>query len=86
MRRQEVSEGWSVAQVRDWIKGCAGEVMGEIDARLLGSVVLFGKRIGEVNGLGLLIAFCRVKRVNARIAEPRHLPQLVHNLVWIWPR
>jgi hypothetical protein len=41
-----------VAHVRDVIRGCAGEVMGEIVERVLGRVVLFGKRIGETNGLG----------------------------------
>ena len=52
MRRQDGSEGWRVAQVREVIKGCAGVVMGEIAERVLGSVVLFGKRIGEMKGLG----------------------------------
>ena len=52
MRRQDGSEGWRVAQVREVIKGCAGDVMGEIAERVLGSVVLFGKRIGEMKGLG----------------------------------
>jgi hypothetical protein len=40
-----------VAQVREWISGWAGEVMGEMEARLLGRVWLLGKRMGEVNGL-----------------------------------
>ena len=52
MRRQDGSEGWRVAQVREVIKGCAGVVMGEIAERVLGSVVLFGKRMGEMKGLG----------------------------------
>ena len=52
MRRQDGSEGWRVAQVREVIKGCAGDVMGEIAERVLGSVVLFGKRMGEMKGLG----------------------------------
>ena len=51
VRRQEVSEGWRVAQVREWIRGWAGAVIGEMEARVLGRVVLFGKRMGEVNGL-----------------------------------
>ena len=38
--------------MREVIKGCAGDVMGEIAERVLGSVVLFGKRIGEMKGLG----------------------------------
>lgn len=54
VRRQEVSEGWRVAQVREWIRGWAGEVMGEMAARLFGSVWLLGKRMGEVNGLEVL--------------------------------
>jgi len=51
VRRQEGSVGWRVAQVRDVIKGWAGEVMGEREVRVLGRVVLFGKRMGEMNGL-----------------------------------
>ena len=56
VRRQEVSEGWSVAHVKEWIRGWAGAVIGEMEARLLGRVVLFGKRMGEVNGLKVLVA------------------------------
>ena len=52
MRRQDGSDGWRVAQVREVIKGCAGEVMGEIAESVFGSVVLFGKRMGEMKGLG----------------------------------
>ena len=40
--------------MREVIKGCAGEVMGEIAERVFGSVVLFGKRMGEMKGLGML--------------------------------
>jgi hypothetical protein len=40
-----------VAQVRDVIRGWAGEVMGEILVSVLGRVMLFGKRIGETKGL-----------------------------------
>jgi hypothetical protein len=40
-----------VAQVRDVIRGCAGDVIGEILVRVFGRVTLFGKRIGETNGL-----------------------------------
>ena len=54
MRRQEGSDGWSVAQVRDVMMGCAGEVMGEIVERDFGRVVLFGKSMGDTKGLGLL--------------------------------
>jgi len=43
-----------VAQVRDVIRGWAGEVMGDTDLRVLGRVMLFGKRIGETNGLVLV--------------------------------
>lgn len=49
--RQDGSEGWSVAQVRDVISGWAGEVIGDIAERVAGRVVLFGKRIGDMNGL-----------------------------------
>lgn len=52
--RQEGSEGWRVAQVRDVISGWAGEVIGDIAESVAGRVVLFGKRIGEVKGLYLL--------------------------------
>lgn len=40
-----------MAQVREWIRGWAGEVTGEMEVRVLGSVWLLGKRMGEVNGL-----------------------------------
>lgn len=38
-----------MAQERDVISGCAGEVMGEIFWRVGGRVVLLGKRMGETN-------------------------------------
>jgi hypothetical protein len=70
VRRQEVSDGCSVAQVREWIRGWAGEVMGEMEARLLGRVVALGKRIGEVNGLNVLVACLeRGVEVHSRIIE-----------------
>ena len=34
--------------MREVIKGCAGEVMGEIAERVFGSDLLFGKRMGEM--------------------------------------
>lgn len=37
--------------MREAISGWAGEVMGEMLRRVGGSVVLFGKRMGEMNGL-----------------------------------
>lgn len=40
-----------MAQVRDVMRGCAGDVMGEIFKRDAGRVGVFGKRIGETNGL-----------------------------------
>lgn len=43
--------GCKVAQVRDVISGWAGAVMGDNEPRVLGSVVLFGKSIGDMNGL-----------------------------------
>lgn len=43
--------GCRVAQVRDVIRGCAGEVIGDTEARVLGRVMLFGKRMGEMNCL-----------------------------------
>lgn len=41
--------------MRDVIRGWAGEVIGDIAERVAGRVVLLGKRIGEVNGLYLLV-------------------------------
>ena len=35
----------------DVIRGCAGDVMAEMPASEVGSVWLFGKRIGDTNGL-----------------------------------
>jgi hypothetical protein len=40
--------------VRDVISGWAGEVIGDIAERVAGRVVLFGNRIGDVNGLVLV--------------------------------
>ena len=40
-----------MAQVRDVIRGCAGEVMGESLDSVVGRVFLFGKSMGEMNGL-----------------------------------
>lgn len=51
MRVHDGSEGWSVAQLSDVMRGCAGEVIGEILEREGGRVVVFGKRIGETNFL-----------------------------------
>lgn len=45
------SEGCSVAQVRDVRRGWAGAVMGPMEEREAGRVVVFGKRIGDVKGL-----------------------------------
>ena len=39
--------------MREVIKGCAGEVMGEIAERVFGSDLLFGKRMGEMKGLNV---------------------------------
>lgn len=50
VRRQEGSLGCSNAQERDLMAGCAGEVMGEMEQRLLGKVCVSGNMIGEVNG------------------------------------
>ncbi len=51
MRRQDGSEGCRVAHVRDVMRGCAEEVIGEIAESVGGRVVLFGKRIGDIKGL-----------------------------------
>lgn len=57
MRRQEGSEGWRVAHVRDVIRGWAGEVMGEIPLRDCGRVGLLGKRIGDTKGLVWMLVY-----------------------------
>jgi len=44
-----------MAQVRDVIKGWAGEVIGETLERVVGRVVLFGKSMGDTNGLAELV-------------------------------
>lgn len=61
MRVQDGSEGWSVAHVRDVIKGCAEEVMAEMDWRDVGRVCLFGKRIGETKGLMVLVRLLQLR-------------------------
>jgi hypothetical protein len=43
--------------VRDVIRGCAGEVMGEMLLSDLGRVVLFGNRMGEMKGLRILAKY-----------------------------
>lgn len=49
---QDGSSGWSRAQLRLLMSGCAGSVMGAICARFDGSVCsLSGKRIGDTWGL-----------------------------------
>ena len=56
VRRQEGSEGWRSAQEREWMEGCAGEVMGAMERRVEGRVVdMSGKRIGETKGLEALV-------------------------------
>lgn len=40
--------------MRDVINGCAGDVMDLMAAKDSGSVSVFGKRIGETNGLAQL--------------------------------
>lgn len=50
MRRQEGSLGWSKAQERDLMAGWAGDVMGEMEQRLLGRVSVSGNRMGETKG------------------------------------
>lgn len=51
MRRQDGSVGWRVAQEREVINGWAGAVRGEILRSFGVKVWVFGKRIGEMNGL-----------------------------------
>jgi len=55
--------------VSDVINGCAGEVIDDIAASEGGSVGLFGKRIGDIKGLGVL-AFVWYEGIdNIRIFE-----------------
>lgn len=56
VRRQDGSEGWRRAHEREFIKGCAAEVIGDIDVRADGRVWELGKRIGDMKGL-LSISF-----------------------------
>lgn len=49
------SEGCKVAQVRDVRSGCAGLVIGLMELRDAGRDCEFGKRIGETNGLDMLV-------------------------------
>lgn len=51
MRRQEGSEGWRVAQERDVMSGCAGEVIGDRDVRFVGRIWRPGNIMGEMKGL-----------------------------------
>lgn len=51
-----------MAQVRDVIKGWAGEVIGETLERVVGTVVLFGKSMGDTNGLAELVWFKNKER------------------------
>lgn len=50
VRKQEGSWGWRRAHESDLMAGCAGEVMGDMAARLLESVSWFGKRMGDTKG------------------------------------
>jgi len=94
--RQDGSEGWSVAQVSDVINGWAGEVIGDIADSVAGRVVLFGKRMGDVNGLVLLAIEQKRSNVNIRVVKTSHLSETVDYLIivgpceagWIvlWPR
>lgn len=48
MRRQEGSDGWSVAQESEVMRGWAVEVRGAMGERLGGRVSLSGKSVGEM--------------------------------------
>ena len=80
--------GWRVAQVREVIRGCAGEVRGAILVREAGRVVEFGKRIGEMNGLKNRLAGWGNggKEGDGRIVELSHLRETIHHLIRPRPR
>jgi hypothetical protein len=61
--------------------------MGDIAERVAGRVVLFGKRIGDVNGL-ILISYIIESRsdVYLRIIKTSHLSQIVDYFILIRPR
>lgn len=48
VRRQDGSDGWSVAQERDEMIGCAEAVRGATAEREAGRVSLPGKSVGEI--------------------------------------
>lgn len=86
MRVHDGSEGCSVAHVRDVISGCAGEVMADMDWRDGGSVGLFGKRIGETNGLLMLVLpFAEDVVFSLRIFELCYFGNIVNDGVVTWP-
>ena len=78
--------GWRVAQLKDVMRGWAGEVSGEILVREGGRAVLLGKRMGEMNGLWFLVrAGEGGRREDIRIIELSHLGEAVYHLVGPWP-
>jgi len=75
-----------IQYVRDVINGWAGEVIGDIADSLAGSVVLFGKRIGDVKGLVLLAIESKRIDINIRVIETSHLSEAVNYFVVVRPR
>lgn len=66
------------------MSGCADDVMGDIAEREVGSVVLCGKRIGDMKGLS--ISFLKYTgRRDIRIIELGNGAQIVHDLGCVWP-
>jgi hypothetical protein len=72
--------------VSDVINGWAGEVIGDIADSVAGSVVLLGKRIGDVKGLVLLAIDKMRIDINIRVIETSHLSETVNYLVVVRPR
>jgi hypothetical protein len=69
------------------MSGWAGEVRGEILEREGGKVWVFGKRIGEMKGLGSGVSegWREWKRRDVRVVELSHLCETVYHLVGSWP-
>lgn len=68
--------------------GWADEVIGEMERRLGGRVSLFGKRMGEVNGLDIVSVneHSVIQGYDVRVVETRYFRHFVHNVVCGWPR
>ena len=67
------------------IRGCAGLVIGDMAESVLGRVVLFGKRMGEVSGLTRLAGLQLTWDCHLRVVETCHLRKAIDYFVPVWP-